>query len=109
MYKMFNIDKETYENNDIEAIVDNKGTLWLHEKNIEEKLGHKNLPTITKKYDQVYKKHKYELVNEAKKQLNRRFLCSDLTLKIILDCRTDESCNLKRNLGFRLHDVINTK
>ena len=24
-------------------------------------------------------------------------------------CRTDESCNLKRNLGFTLHDVINTK
>ena len=26
-----------------------------------------------------------------------------------MDCRTDESCNFKRNLGFRLHDVINTK
>ena len=26
-----------------------------------------------------------------------------------MDCRTDESCNLKRNLGFRLNDVINTK
>ena len=26
-----------------------------------------------------------------------------------MDCRTDESCNLKRNLGFKLHDVINTK
>ena len=26
-----------------------------------------------------------------------------------MDCRTDESCNLKRNLGFRLHDVIDTK
>ena len=26
-----------------------------------------------------------------------------------MDCSTDESCNLKRNLGFRLHDVINTK
>ena len=26
-----------------------------------------------------------------------------------MDCRTDQSCNLKRNLGFRLHDVINTK
>ena len=26
-----------------------------------------------------------------------------------MDCRTDESCNLKRNRGFRLHDVINTK
>ena len=26
-----------------------------------------------------------------------------------MDCRTDESCKLKRNLGFTLHDVINTK
>ena len=26
-----------------------------------------------------------------------------------MDCRTDESCNLRRNLGFTLHDVINTK
>ena len=26
-----------------------------------------------------------------------------------MDCRTDKSCNLKRNLGFKLHDVINTK
>ena len=34
---------------------------------------------------------------------------SDLALNVIMDCRTDESCNLKRNLGFRLHDVISTK
>ena len=26
-----------------------------------------------------------------------------------MDCRTDESCNLKRNLGFGIHDVIKTK
>ena len=26
-----------------------------------------------------------------------------------MDCRTHESCNFKRSLGFRLHDVINTK
>ena len=26
-----------------------------------------------------------------------------------MDCRTDESCNLKRNLGFTLHNAINTK
>ena len=26
-----------------------------------------------------------------------------------MDGRTDESCSLKRNLGFNLHDVINTK
>ena len=43
--------------------------------------------------------HRYELVDKR----------SDLALKVIMDCRTDESCNLKRNLGFRLHYVINTK
>ena len=26
-----------------------------------------------------------------------------------MDCRKDESCSLKRNLGFNLLDVINTK
>ena len=26
-----------------------------------------------------------------------------------MDCRIDESRNLKRNIGFRVHDVINTK
>ena len=91
---MINIDKETYGNNNIEAIIDGIGKLWLNEKHIEEKLGHKHLPVITNKYDQVYKKHRYELVNKPKKQPNRRFLRSDLALKVIMDCRTDESCNL---------------
>ena len=106
---MVDISKKTFEKNDIEVIVDGIGTLWLNEKHIEEKLGHKNLPVITNKYDQVYKKHRYELVDKLKNQPNRRFFHSDLALKVIMDCRTDESCNLKRNLGFRLHDVINTK
>ena len=30
MYKMVNINKEAYENNDIEAIVDGTGKLWLN-------------------------------------------------------------------------------
>ena len=109
MYKMVDISKKTYKNNDIEVIVDGIGTLWLNEKHIEEKLGHKSLPAITNKYDEVYKKHRYELLDKPKKQPNRRFLRSDLALKIIINCRTDESCNLKRNLGFRLLDMINTK
>ena len=53
MYKMVNIDKKTHENNDIEAIVDGIGKLRLNEKHIEQKLGHKHLPFITNKYDQV--------------------------------------------------------
>ena len=110
MYKMVDISKKkTYENNDIEVIVDGIGTLWLNEKHIEEKLGHKNLPVITNQYEPVYKKHRYELIDKPKQQPNKRFLRSDLALKVIMDCRTDESCNFKRNLGFRLHDVINTK
>ena len=91
------------------VIVDSTGTLWLNEKHVEQKLGHKNLPVITNKYDPVYKKHRYELVDKPKKEPNRRFLRSDLALKAIMDCRADEPCNLKRNLGFRLHDGINTK
>ena len=106
---MVNITKETYENSGIEAIIDNMGNLWLNEKHIEEILGHKNLSVVTNKYDPVYKKHRYELVNDPEKQPNRRFLRSELALKIIMNCRTDEPCNLKGNLEFNRHDVINTK
>ena len=67
------------------------------------------MPSITNKYNKIYKKCRCELVNEPIKQPNRRFLRKDLALKIIMDCRTDESCNLKKNLGFTLHDMINTK
>ena len=44
-----------HENNNIEVIVDDIGTLWLNEKHAEEKLGHKNLPATINKYDHVYK------------------------------------------------------
>ena len=64
MYKMVNIAKEAYENNSIEAIVDGIAMLWLNKKHIERKLDHKNLPFITNKYDQMDKKHRYELVNK---------------------------------------------
>ena len=103
------ISKKLYENNDIEVIVDDIGTLSLNEKQEEEILGHSNLPVITNKYDPVFKKRRYELVDEPKKQPNRRFLHCDFSLKVIMDCRTDESCNLKKNLGFRLHNLINTQ
>ena len=50
---MVDISKKPYENNDIEVIVEGIATLWLNEKHVEEKLGYKNLPVITKKYDPV--------------------------------------------------------
>ena len=35
IYKIVDIGKETYENNEIEVILDGIGTLWLNEKHIE--------------------------------------------------------------------------
>ena len=106
---MINIAKTTLENDGIEVIVDSVNILWINEKNIEEKLGHKNLPVVTNKYDKRYKKRRYELVDKPIKQLNRKFLHNDLASKIIMDCRTDKSCSLIKNLGFKLYDVINTE
>ena len=59
IYKIINITKKTVENNGIRVIVDSVNTLWPNEKNIEEKLDHKNLPVVTSKYDKIYKKRRY--------------------------------------------------
>ena len=96
--KIAAITKETYENSSIEVITDNFNNLWLNERHVEKQLGLTNLP----------KKQRYEL-NESTNQPNRRFIHADLALKIIMNCRTDESCNLKSNLEFTLHDVVYTK
>ena len=94
---MFNITKETLENNDIEVKVDSVNALWLNEKNIEEKVGHKNLPVVTNKYDKIYKIIRYKLVDKPIKQPNRKFLHIGFALKITMDCRADKSCSLKKN------------
>ena len=67
---MFNITKETLENNGVEVIVDSFNALWLNEKNIEKNLGHKTLPAITNKCNKIYKKIRYELVDKSIKQPN---------------------------------------
>ena len=109
MYKGIIISKETYENNDIEVTTDKFGELWLNERHVQQQFELKNLPALTNKYIEEYKKCRYELIDYPIKQSCRRFTRNDLSLKIIMDCRTYESCNLKRNLRFTLHDVINTK
>ena len=105
---MFNITKETWENNGIKVIVDSVNALWLNEKNIKEELGHKNLLVISNKSSQISKR-RCELINKPIKQPDRRFLHIDLALKIIIDCRADKSYSFKKNLGFKVYNVINTK
>ena len=70
---MVDISKKTYENSDIEVIVNGIAILWLNEKDVKGTLGHKNLPVITYKYDPVYKKHKYELVDKPKSKQTEDF------------------------------------
>ena len=94
---MIDITKKTIENNGTEVIVGSVNTLCLNEKNIEEKLGHRNLSAVTNRRNKIYKKRRYELVDKPIKESNRRFLHNDLALKIIMDCRTDKSCSLKKN------------
>ena len=105
---MVNITKETYENNEIEVITDEFGKLWLNERHVQEQLGLTNVTALTNKYDEKHKKCRFEL-NESTKQSYRRFIHNYLALKVIMDCRTDKSCNFFKKLGFTLHNVINTK
>ena len=105
---MVNITRETYENSGIEVIADEHDELWLNERHVQEQLRLKNLPALTNKHPKEHKKQRSEL-NKSTNQPNRRFIHVDLALKVIMNSRTDESCKFKRNLGFTLHDVINTK
>ena len=105
---MANITRETYEDNGIEVITDEFGKLWINERHVEKQLGHKILPALTNQYPKEYIKHRSEL-NKSTKQPNRKFSQIDLALKVIMGSRTDESCNLKKKLGFTQYDVFNTK
>ena len=93
---MGNITKETYEANGIEVIADKFGKLQLNERHVQKQLGLKNLPASTNNYDKEYKKKRFEL-NKSTKQSHRRFTSVDLALKVIMDCRKDESCNFRKS------------
>ena len=99
IYKTARVTKETYEATGIELITDESGKLWLSERHVQEQLGLKNLPALIKQYAKEYKKQRSEL-NDSTEQPNRRFIHVKLALKIIVNCRTDESCKFKKKLGF---------
>ena len=61
--------------------------MWLNEKHIKEGLDQKNLGEITIKYHSDHRKHKYEIIDETKKQPNRIFIDEQLTVKVIMDFR----------------------
>ena len=76
---------------------------------MQKELSYKNVIVMTNNSDLIYRKLRYELVDEPKRQPNRILLHDKLAKTVIMDCRTAESRNLKRRLGFNLHHVNNTK
>ena len=81
-YKQKNVWK-----NGTKIIADNDGILWSNEKQMEQGLEHKNLWEITTKYHLSHKKHRYELVDEPKKQSNWIFMDEKVAIKVIMDFR----------------------
>ena len=81
-YKQKNVWK-----NGTKIIADNDGILWSNEKQMKQGLEHKNLLEITTKYHLSHKKHRYELVDEPKKQSNWIFMDEKVAIKVIMDFR----------------------
>ena len=107
--KTIDISRKTYERNGIETIVDNDGVWWLNEKHIEKGLDHKNLREITTKYNSNHSKHRHELIEKPKKQVNRIFINEKIATKVIMDCRTALAHKFRTRLGFKQYDAILTK
>ena len=61
------------------------------------------------KYNSNHRKHRYELVQEPKKQVNRIFIYKKSAIKVIMDCRATSAHEFRIRLGFKQHDVVLTK
>ena len=74
------ISKIVWESTGVEVIDDiyvNRRYFWLNEKHIETKIGHSNLPVVTNKDDPIYKKCRFELVDEPEYLPCRKFIRND--------------------------------
>ena len=67
------------------------------------------MPEITTKCNSNLKKHRYELVEEPKKQVNRTFIDEKLAIKVIMDFGTTMTHKFRKRLRFTQFDVILTK
>ena len=68
--------QKRYKRKDVKIILDGNGTLWLNEKHIGERLGHKNLRSTTVKY---HSDHKNVYMNYYMNQKNNPTEFSDAT------------------------------
>ena len=106
---MVDISRKMYERNGNKTVVDNDGVLCINEKHMQEGLDHKSLQEITAKYNSNHRTHRYELVEEPKKQVDKMFINEKLSIKVIMDCKTTSAHKFRRRLGFKQYDLILTK
>ena len=97
----------------------NKSVLWIKIIDIQKKLDVENIHDLVDKEikgkfktnnltdEQIkkYKRHGAGLVDGEKLV----YAHEGTIMPVIMHCRTPESCEFKRSLGFKLHDVINCK
>ena len=87
---------------DIQKKLDVKNIHDLVDKEITDKFKTNNL---TDERIKKYKIHGSELINGE----IFMYAHEGVIIPVIMHCRTPEPCKFKRNLGFKLHDVINCK
>ena len=123
MYKMFKVTAEIFAKNCVYMInvnkTDNKSVIRIKMIDIQKKLDLKNIHDLVDKEikdkfkinnpknEQIkkYKIHGSELIDGEKFM----YAHEGVIIPVIMHCRTPESCKFKRNLGLKLHDVINCK
>ena len=64
---------------------------------------------ITRKYNSSHRRHRYELVEKPRKQVNRTVIDAKLAIKVIKDSRTTVAHKFRTRLGFKQYNVILTK
>ena len=120
---MLKVTAKTYAKNCVHTIkvnkTDNKSVLCIKMIDIQKKLNVKNIHDLVDKEikgkfktnnltDEQIKKYKTqgsELINGEKFM----YAHESVAIPVITHCRTPESFKFKRNLGFKLHNVINCK
>ena len=120
---MFNINADTYAKTCIHRIEvikkNNKPVIWLKIHNIQDKLDFKNMSdltikaikgiynteTPTKGQTRKYRRYRKDFILD----LIGIYIHEDVTLSIILDCRTPTVTGFRNKLGYNQHDLIMTK
>ena len=76
---------------------------WKH---IEVGLDHKKLWVTTWKHLSDHKKHKYELIDQPKKQCTIIFVYEKIPIKVIMDWRAISAHKFITSLGFKQYVIL---